>query len=122
MTDLRELHVNLIRRVNVGDLVARNAAGRPDAEAVVDDGRRFTWRTFNGWVNRIARGLMDHGLGRGAALAIKARLSPYKCPKALIVVRSLPKTATGEVQKVALREEFGGSYRGATHRGERGDA
>lgn len=37
-------------------------------------------------------------------------LSPFKCPKAVIVVEALPKTATGKVQKHELRRRFGAWY------------
>jgi long-chain acyl-CoA synthetase len=37
-------------------------------------------------------------------------LSPFKCPKAIIVAEALPKTATGKVQKHELRKLYGGHY------------
>jgi acyl-CoA synthetase (AMP-forming)/AMP-acid ligase II len=42
--------------------------------------------------------------------AVRARLSPFKCPKALILVEEFPKTATGKVQKVELRKKYAGYY------------
>ncbi len=41
---------------------------------------------------------------------IKERLSPFKCPKAVIVVEEVPKTATGKIQKVELRRQFAAFY------------
>src|SRR5262249_3230718 len=41
--------------------------------AVVDGGRRWSYREFNGWVNRIAHGLLRRGYGRGDALGILSR-------------------------------------------------
>jgi len=41
---------------------------------------------------------------------VRDRLSPFKCPKALIVVDEFPKTATGKVQKVELRKRFADFY------------
>ena len=43
-------------------------------------------------------------------LKLRDRLSPFKCPKAIIVVEEFPKTATGKVQKVELRKRFAGFY------------
>lgn len=40
------------------------------------------------------------------AARLRERLSPYKCPKAFIVVDATPKTATGKVQKAVLRKRF----------------
>jgi acyl-CoA synthetase (AMP-forming)/AMP-acid ligase II len=42
---------------------------------------------------------------------LRERLSPFKCPKAIIVVEEFPKTATGKVQKVELRRRFAGFYK-----------
>jgi acyl-CoA synthetase (AMP-forming)/AMP-acid ligase II len=42
--------------------------------------------------------------------AVRERLSPFKCPKALIVVEEFPKTATGKVQKVELRKKYTGYF------------
>jgi len=41
---------------------------------------------------------------------LRARLSPYKCPKSFIVVDAMPKTATGKIQKAALRAMYAGHY------------
>jgi acyl-CoA synthetase (AMP-forming)/AMP-acid ligase II len=43
---------------------------------------------------------------------VRTVLSPYKCPKAVIAVDRLPKTATNKVQKAELRQRFAAHYRG----------
>jgi len=50
-----------------------------------------------------------------AATLTKVRdyLSPFKCPKAVVVVEAFPKTATGKIQKVELRKTFAEYYRGS---------
>ena len=40
----------------------------------------------------------------------RQRLSPFKCPKAVIVLPELPKTATGKVQKAKLRSTYADFY------------
>ena len=37
---------------------------------------------------------------------VKQKLSPFKCPKAIIVVDAMPKTATGKIQKNQVRKDF----------------
>lgn len=41
---------------------------------------------------------------------LRAHLSPFKCPKRVIVAEAMPKTATGKVQKAKLRWEMAGTY------------
>jgi acyl-CoA synthetase (AMP-forming)/AMP-acid ligase II len=41
---------------------------------------------------------------------VREHLSPFKCPKAVIVVESFPKTATGKIQKVELRKRYAGHF------------
>lgn len=64
---------NVIRRVNVGDLLTRSAARAPSHMAIVDGERRWNYREFNAWVNRVAHGLLARGYGRGTAVAIMSR-------------------------------------------------
>jgi acyl-CoA synthetase (AMP-forming)/AMP-acid ligase II len=64
------LRRNLISRVNIGDLLVRSAARSPNALALVDGGRRFSYRDFNDQVNRAAHGLAGLGYVRGDALAL----------------------------------------------------
>lgn len=44
---------------------------------------------------------------------LRAGLSPFKCPKAVIVLDALPRTATGKIQKSKLRQIYAGYYDGA---------
>ena len=87
-----DLGTNLIHRVNIGDIVTRNAERRPSHEAVIDGARRFTWATFNDLVNQIADGLLSRGLVRADALAIVSRNSAeflavyFACAKIGVVV------------------------------------
>ncbi|MBX6330570.1 MAG: benzoate-CoA ligase family protein [Gemmatimonadaceae bacterium] len=39
---------------------------------------------------------------------VRARLAPYKCPRAIVFAGSLPKTATGKIQRFLLREQAKG--------------
>lgn len=64
---------NLIRRVNVGDLLTRSAARAPTQDAVVDGDRRWSYRDFSAWVNRLAHGLLARGYGSGDAIGIMSR-------------------------------------------------
>jgi acyl-CoA synthetase (AMP-forming)/AMP-acid ligase II len=41
---------------------------------------------------------------------LKATLSPFKCPKAIIVQDALPRTATGKIQKARLRRDYAQYY------------
>jgi acyl-CoA synthetase (AMP-forming)/AMP-acid ligase II len=41
---------------------------------------------------------------------LRASLSAFKCPKAILVVDALPKTATGKVQKAQLRQSHAAHY------------
>jgi acyl-CoA synthetase (AMP-forming)/AMP-acid ligase II len=42
---------------------------------------------------------------------MRDRLSPFKCPKAIVVVDGFPKTATGKIQKMELRKRYAAFYR-----------
>jgi acyl-CoA synthetase (AMP-forming)/AMP-acid ligase II len=66
----RDLHENLIHRINVGDLLTRSAARAPRHPAIIDGARRIDYRGFNSWVNRTAHGLAGLGFARGDALAL----------------------------------------------------
>ena len=35
---------------------------------------------------------------------VKAELVPYKCPRELVFLQALPRTATGKLQRFRLRE------------------
>jgi long-chain acyl-CoA synthetase len=42
---------------------------------------------------------------------VRSHLSPFKCPKRIIFTETMPKTATGKIQKAKLRAELVGIYR-----------
>src|SRR5256885_2223506 len=91
MTPETDLRSNLTHRVNVGDSLTRTAARHPDRTAVIDRERRFTYREFNQWVNRIANGLAELGYRRGDVLALASGNSAeflvtyYACAKLGVV-------------------------------------
>jgi acyl-CoA synthetase (AMP-forming)/AMP-acid ligase II len=78
---------NLVHRVNVGDALTRVAFGRPEALAVVDGDRRWTYGEFDTWVNRLAHGLEERGYTTGDVLALASANSAeflavyYACAK-----------------------------------------
>ena len=86
-----DLARNLIGRINVGDTLTRTAAARPRQLAVVDGSRRFTYASFNAYVNRLAHGLAGLGYERGSALALASGNSAdflavyYACAKLGVV-------------------------------------
>jgi long-chain acyl-CoA synthetase len=86
-----DLARNLIGRINVGDTLTRTAAARPGQLAVVDGSRRFTYASFNVYVNRLAHGLAGLGYERGSALALASGNSAdflavyYACAKLGVV-------------------------------------
>lgn len=67
-----ELAANLVRRMNVGDILTRTARRRPAALAVVDGSRRLSYAELDAQVNRLAHGLRSRGYGRGAVLGLVA--------------------------------------------------
>jgi len=69
---MRTIETNLIQRVNVGDLLTRSAARFPDKAAIIDGTRRFSYREFNAWSNRVANGLASSGYGQGDTIALMA--------------------------------------------------
>src|SRR5277367_3202438 len=66
----RTIGRNLIKRVNVADMLVRSAARSPDALALVDGARRLTYREFNAYVNRTAAAFAGLGYARGDVLAL----------------------------------------------------
>jgi acyl-CoA synthetase (AMP-forming)/AMP-acid ligase II len=42
---------------------------------------------------------------------VRSHLSPFKCPKRIVFTETMPKTATGKIQKAKLRAELAGVYR-----------
>lgn len=51
-------------------ILARNAEKYPDKECLIGLGKRYTYRQLNERVNRLARSLLDIGLGKGDVVAI----------------------------------------------------
>ncbi len=86
-----ELARNLIQRINVGDSLTRSAAAHPGRLAVADGERRWTYREFNAFTNRLAHGLAGLGLRTGDALALASANSAeflavyYACAKLGVV-------------------------------------
>jgi acyl-CoA synthetase (AMP-forming)/AMP-acid ligase II len=82
---------NLAQRVNVGDALTRVAFARPEALAVVDGDRRWTYGEFDAWVNRLAHGLTARGYATGDVLALASANSAeflavyYACAKLGVV-------------------------------------
>ena len=91
MSDRPELDANLVRRVNVGDMLTRTAWRLPDKLALVDAGRHFSYGELNRAVNRFAQSLLAHGLGRGDALALVSGnsvdfiITYYACAKTGVI-------------------------------------
>ena len=44
--------------------------------------------------------------------ALRDRLSPFKCPKRIVFVEAMPKTATGKIRKGELRKHLSDTYGG----------
>lgn len=64
------LHYNLVHRINIGDTLTRSADRAPLATALVEGGRRLTYREFDDLVNRFANALMDRGIQVGDTVSI----------------------------------------------------
>ena len=63
------------------------------------------------WGEAITAVVVGEGIDEAQLVAsTRQRLSAFKCPKAVIVVPELPKTATGKVQKAKLRLAFAEFY------------
>jgi acyl-CoA synthetase (AMP-forming)/AMP-acid ligase II len=89
--ETRSLAHNLVQRVNLGDSLTRSAARHPDHEAVVDGGRRLTYRELDEAVNALAHGFAARGYAKGDSLAILSGnsleflLTYYACAKSGLV-------------------------------------
>jgi acyl-coenzyme A synthetase/AMP-(fatty) acid ligase len=55
------------------DFIRFHAAERPDAVALVNDGREVTYAKFAGDIGKLVRGLRELGIARGARVAIDCR-------------------------------------------------
>lgn len=89
------LQENLMRRVNVGDMLTRSAARTPGRTALVEGSRRLSYRELNEWVNRSAHGLLALGYRPGDALGlmsgncIEFLVTYYACAKIGVVCTPL---------------------------------
>ena len=54
----------------VGDLFARHVQEKPDAEAIVCNGQRITWKEYDRQSDRAAQGLLNLGVKRGDRVGI----------------------------------------------------
>ncbi|MCZ6787277.1 MAG: AMP-binding protein, partial [Planctomycetota bacterium] len=62
---------------NIAQRLADQARARPDAPAIIcPNGRRITFAELDSWSDRIARGLTDFGIGRGARCVLMVPPSP----------------------------------------------
>lgn len=57
-------------RQSVGRMLATQAKLKPDAIALIEDGRQLSWREFNTQANRVAHQLRDAGVGHGDCVAL----------------------------------------------------
>ena len=55
-------------RVCIADILEQNARNYPDKEAIVDSEKRLTWSQLNGWVDRVALGLLELGIKHDQAI------------------------------------------------------
>ena len=59
-------------RLTIGEILRDQTALRPDAIAIEDDSRSYSYKAFNARVNRLANGLADMGVGHGDRIAVLA--------------------------------------------------
>jgi non-ribosomal peptide synthetase component E (peptide arylation enzyme) len=97
--------------VTLGALLARAALRRPEAEAVVDGGRRLTYAELDARAAAAAVGFHRLGVGRGGLTAAtldrhcrtSGELASFKRPRRFVFVREIPKTASGKILRRLLR-------------------
>jgi len=109
--------------VTLGALLARAALRRPEAEAVVDGGRRLTYAELDARAGAAAVGFHRLGVARGeraGAFVVPAEasltaetldrhcrtsgeLASFKRPRRFVFVREIPKTASGKILRRLLR-------------------
>ena len=56
--------------MNVGYLLVNSASNYPDRTAIISEERRFSYKTFNHRVNRLARAMRQYGLKKGDRVAL----------------------------------------------------
>ena len=74
--------------MNIGTLLPHHARCRPDHPAFVCGEERFTYRTFNAYVNKLANALLARGLGKGDKFAT---VLP-NCPQLMVAYWAAAKT------------------------------
>lgn len=85
------LDMNLIARVNVGDIIVRSADVYPDRVAVIEGERRLTYAEFNKKVDQLGHALLDLGLKHQDIVALMARnstellLTYFACARAGLI-------------------------------------
>ena len=55
--------------MNLGSTLTQSALRWPDKPALVFEGRRWTYRQWNRWVNQTANAFLANGVGRGDRVA-----------------------------------------------------
>src|SRR5690242_8416072 len=73
---MSDLESNLIHRFNIGDALRRSAARTPQQRAIHFQGRELTYAELDALANRLARKLLESGVGKGDSVAIFATNSP----------------------------------------------
>ena len=63
--------------MNIGSLLSQSARKFPDLLAIECEGRSYTYRQFNEEVNRLAHGLLQHGVNKGDKLALMMKNSDH---------------------------------------------
>ncbi len=87
------LALNLIRRVNAGDILTRSASRSPDKLALVDGDLELTYRELDARASAIGHSLLELGLERGEMVGILSRNSwelvatYFACAKAGLVAQ-----------------------------------
>ena len=95
--------------MTLGELLARAAVRRPDAEAVVDGRRRLTYAELDARAAAAAQGFARLGVARGdrVLLVLRNRLEhvvAYWALQKLVFVTEIPKTASGKILRRLLRD------------------
>jgi len=58
-----------MRQLSIGEMVARNAARTPDREALVFEGRRYSYRDYDARTNQLTNSFLSRGYGKGDRIA-----------------------------------------------------
>ncbi|WP_066069586.1 acyl-CoA synthetase [Neobacillus soli] len=63
--------------MNIGSLLSQSARKFPELLAIECEGRSYTYRGFNEEVNKLAHGLLEHGVSKGDKLALMMKNSDH---------------------------------------------